>query len=152
MPGARLLDWGAHTVDLCQWANRADDTLPVEYEPSDQNIVCRYADGTTLILDFLKTPFGDRGPNWNTKLGTCPVRFRGTDGWVFVDRPGLDAHPTSLLEAKTDSEVPSRYCLFGRMRHACPSGEKPRASESSGRAKPQRRNERSDRHQSRPAV
>ena len=21
-PGARLLDWGAHTVDLCQWANK----------------------------------------------------------------------------------------------------------------------------------
>ena len=32
--GARLLDWGAHTVDLCQWANQADDTMPVEYEPS----------------------------------------------------------------------------------------------------------------------
>jgi predicted dehydrogenase len=31
--GARLLDWGAHTVDLCQWANGADDTLPIEYEP-----------------------------------------------------------------------------------------------------------------------
>ena len=28
--GARLLDWGAHTVDLCQWANQADDTLPIE--------------------------------------------------------------------------------------------------------------------------
>ncbi|MEZ6060898.1 MAG: Gfo/Idh/MocA family oxidoreductase [Planctomycetaceae bacterium] len=23
--GARLHDWGAHTVDLCQWANQADD-------------------------------------------------------------------------------------------------------------------------------
>ena len=30
----RLLDWGAHTVDLCQWANKADDTMPIEYEPS----------------------------------------------------------------------------------------------------------------------
>ena len=34
--GARLLDWGAHTVDLCQWANKADDTMPIEYEPSRQ--------------------------------------------------------------------------------------------------------------------
>ncbi|MDD4872004.1 MAG: Gfo/Idh/MocA family oxidoreductase, partial [Kiritimatiellae bacterium] len=30
--GATLLDWGAHTVDLCQWANQADETTPVEYE------------------------------------------------------------------------------------------------------------------------
>ena len=43
--GARLLDWGAHTVDLCQWANNADDTLPVEYEPSPTQITARYANG-----------------------------------------------------------------------------------------------------------
>ncbi len=43
--GAKLLDWGAHTVDLCQWANRADDTMPVEYEPSATNVTCRYANG-----------------------------------------------------------------------------------------------------------
>ena len=30
-PAARL---GAHTVDLCQWANKADDTMPIEYEPT----------------------------------------------------------------------------------------------------------------------
>ena len=35
--GAKLLDWGAHTLDLCQWANDADDTLPIEYEPTDKN-------------------------------------------------------------------------------------------------------------------
>jgi predicted dehydrogenase len=80
--GAALLDWGAHTVDLCQWANQADDTMPVEYVPSDTNITCRYENGMTLVLDFLKTPFGDRGPNWITRLGTCPVRFVGSEGSV----------------------------------------------------------------------
>jgi predicted dehydrogenase len=34
--GARVLDWGAHTVDLCQWANQADDTMPIEYEPTPE--------------------------------------------------------------------------------------------------------------------
>ena len=60
--GARLLDWGAHTLDLCQWANNADDTMPIEYEPTDQNITCTYANGVKLVIDFLKDPFGDRGP------------------------------------------------------------------------------------------
>jgi predicted dehydrogenase len=95
--GARLLDWGAHTVDLCQWANKADDTLPIEYEPTETNIVCRYANGVKLILDFLKAPFGDRSPHYITRLGTCPVRFVGEDGSVETGDAGeIVAKPDAL--------------------------------------------------------
>jgi predicted dehydrogenase len=86
--GARLLDWGAHTLDLCQWANKADDTMPIEYEPTETNIVCRYANGVKLILDFLKAPFGDRSPDYITRLGTCPVRFVGEEGSVETGDAG----------------------------------------------------------------
>lgn len=95
--GAKLLDWGAHTVDLCQWANKADDTMPIEYEPSDENIVCHYANGVKLVIDFLKQPFGDRSPHYITRLGTCPVRFIGDEGWVETGDEGeIVAHPESL--------------------------------------------------------
>jgi hypothetical protein len=95
--GARLLDWGAHTVDLCQWANQADDTMPVEYEPSGKNIVCRYANGVKLVLDFLKEPFKDRAPHYISRLGTCPVRFVGDEGWVETGDEGeVVVHPKSL--------------------------------------------------------
>jgi len=95
--GARLLDWGAHTVDLCQWANSADDTGPIEFAPQERGIECRYANGVTLFLDFLKTPFGDRGPNWNTALGTCPVKFIGSEGWVETgDSGGIDVSNEAL--------------------------------------------------------
>jgi predicted dehydrogenase len=87
--GARLLDWGAHTVDLCQWANQADDSLPLTYEASATGITCEYANGVKLVLDFLAMPFGDRGPNWNTKLGTCPVRFVGEKGSIETGDEGL---------------------------------------------------------------
>jgi predicted dehydrogenase len=94
--GARLLDWGAHTVDLCQWANKADDTMPVEYEPSETNVTAHYANGVKLVLEFLKTPFGDR-PGWVQSLGTCPVRFVGEEGWVEVgDSGGIEVKPESL--------------------------------------------------------
>jgi predicted dehydrogenase len=94
--GARLLDWGAHTVDLCQWANRADDTMPVEYEPSATKVTARYANGVQLVLDFLKTPFKER-PGWVQALGTCPVRFVGDEGWVEVgDSGGIEVQPASL--------------------------------------------------------
>lgn len=94
--GARLLDWGAHTVDLCQWANGADDTAPIEYEPIGDTIVARYANGVKLVLDCLKTPFGER-PGWVQALGTCPVRFVGDEGWVETgDSGGIEVQPASL--------------------------------------------------------
>lgn len=86
--GAKLLDWGAHTVDLCQWANQADGTMPIEYEPTPKSVICKYANGVKLVLDFIATPFGDRGPNWVTKLGTCPVRFVGDAGSIETGDSG----------------------------------------------------------------
>lgn len=85
--GAKLLDWGAHTVDLCQWANQADETLPLEYEPSEKGITATYANGVKLVLDFLKTPFQDR-PGWIQSMGTCPVRFVGDQGSVETGDSG----------------------------------------------------------------
>ncbi|TVS15299.1 MAG: gfo/Idh/MocA family oxidoreductase [Planctomycetaceae bacterium] len=95
--GARVLDWGAHTVDLCQWANQADDTMPIRYEPGEQNIVCHYANGVRLVIDFLPEPFGDRSPHYITRLGTCPVRFIGDEGWVETGDEGeIVVQPESL--------------------------------------------------------
>jgi predicted dehydrogenase len=95
--GARLLDWGAHTLDLCQWANQADETMPIEYEPSETNIICRYENGVKVVLDFLKQPFGNRDPNFITRLGTCPVRYVGDEGWVETGDSGeIVIEPASL--------------------------------------------------------
>lgn len=95
--GARLLDWGAHTLDLCQMANNADDTMPIEYEPLEDKILCRYENGVTISIDFLAEPFGDRSPHYITRLGTCPVRFVGEDGWVETGDSGeIVVNPKSL--------------------------------------------------------
>jgi len=96
--GARLLDWGAHTVDLCQWANQADNTLPLEHIPSANNIVCKYANGVELIIDFLPEPFGKREPHYITRLGTCPVRFIGTEGSVETGDEGEIVVSSKSLE------------------------------------------------------
>jgi len=94
--GCKLLDWGAHTLDLCQWANQADDTMPIEFEPGERRITARYANGVNLILDFLETPFGER-PGWIQHLGTCPVRFVGDLGWVETGDSGeIEVDPPSL--------------------------------------------------------
>ena len=98
--GARLLDWGAHTVDLCQWANQSDDTLPIAYQPHPDKIVCTYANGVELILDFLEQPFGDRSPHYITRLGTCPVRFEGEAGSVETGDSGEIVVSIDALDAE----------------------------------------------------
>lgn len=104
--GSRLLDWGAHTVDLCQWAIDADDTMPVEYVPGEKDITAHYANGVKLVMDFLETPFAER-PGWIQNLGTCPVRFVGDAGWVETgDTGGIEVGPESLQSEFPDLPQP----------------------------------------------
>jgi predicted dehydrogenase len=76
--GGGILEWGSHTVDLCQWANQADATTPVEYEPNGTQVIARYANGVKLVM---------RDTGW-LGLGTCSVRFEGDEGWVETGDSG----------------------------------------------------------------
>jgi predicted dehydrogenase len=100
--GAKLLDWGAHTVDLCQWASGHDHTTPVEFEPDGGTIQARYASGLKLVM----RPTGWIGQPTQSanaanfavgSTGTCPVRFEGDEGWVETgDNGAIELHPASL--------------------------------------------------------
>jgi len=85
--GGGILEWGSHTVDMCQWANQADDTTPVEYEPQGTGAIARYANGVKLVM---------RDSGW-LGLGTCSVRFEGDEGWVETGDSGkMEMFPESL--------------------------------------------------------
>ncbi len=89
--GGGCLEWGSHCVDLCQWANDADNTAPVEYEPTNNELHARYANGVKLVM---------RNDGW-LPLGSCPVRFEGDTGWVETADDGeLVASSPALLEGK----------------------------------------------------
>ena len=84
--GGGITEWGSHTLDLCQLANDAQLSSPVEYERDGDTMVCTYANGVKCIL---------RKPGWK---GTCGVRFEGTEGWVQTDDSGqVQVHPDSLM-------------------------------------------------------
>ncbi len=76
--GGGILEWGSHTVDLCQWVGDVDDTAPIEYDPKGMDgitpysIECKYASGLKLVI----RDSGFLG------LGSCHARFEGEGGWV----------------------------------------------------------------------
>jgi predicted dehydrogenase len=94
--GGGVLEWGSHCVDLCQWAVN-DCPPPVEYDPpKNDELVARYENGTELI-------FREKG--W-IPLGSCPVRFEGTEGWVEAGDSGkiVLSSPT-LLAGREVAEI-----------------------------------------------
>lgn len=92
--GYNILEWGSHTVDLCQWAAQADGTTPIEYEVDGGTINARYANGIKLVMRL--SGFNNEG-KW-AGLGTCPIRFEGADGWVeAADSGRLAASKPELL-------------------------------------------------------
>jgi hypothetical protein len=89
--GGGCLEWGSHCVDLCQWANDADKTAPLEYEPVGKELHARYENGVKLVM---------RDDGW-LKLGSCPVRFEGETGWVETGDDGdIVASAPALLVGK----------------------------------------------------
>ncbi len=92
--GGGILEWGSHTVDLCQWANDADNTAPVEYEPKGKHVLARYANGVNLVM---------RDTGW-LGLGTCSVRFEGDEGWVETGDSGKMEVSPSLAAERRDTQ------------------------------------------------
>ncbi|MGQ9732331.1 MAG: Gfo/Idh/MocA family protein [Candidatus Zipacnadales bacterium] len=107
--GGRLTDWGAHLIDLAQWANDTEHTGPVEVEgtgkfpPREElfntayefDIDYRYANGVTMkVLS--------REPG---------IRFEGTEGWIGFNgwRAPLEASHPAILESEIGPEEVHLY-------------------------------------------
>ena len=83
--GGGILEWGTHTVDLCQWANQSDETVPIEYWATynangdkTSRVEARYENGVKLVM---------RDNGW-LGLGSCAVRYVGEEGWVETGDSG----------------------------------------------------------------
>lgn len=91
--GWGLHDWASHTLNLCQWANHADATTPLEYWFEDEKFYATYANGVKLVM---------RLAGWNKEgswlgLGSCPVRYVGEKGWVEAGDKGEIAYSDPAL-------------------------------------------------------
>ena len=101
-----MTDWGAHHVDIANWAIGATDTGPSKITPLDFKMACEHKDGYPLVdnrynsatnfnvqvdmpggVEMLITSAGDNG-----------ILFEGTDGRIFVNRGKLTGKPVEDLE------------------------------------------------------
>jgi predicted dehydrogenase len=92
--GGGILEWGSHTVDLCQWAAKKDHTQPVTYEPGGGNsgpyaVNCTFADGLQLAIV-------DEGWDGRLGLGACTIRYEGDNGWIETGDTGKIATSENL--------------------------------------------------------
>ena len=92
-----ITGWGSHHIDSAHWGMDTEYTGPIEIEGWAEyskegvwdvhgafRIEYKYANGVTLFC----------ADNTVNKQG---VVFEGTEGWIYVKRGFIDAHPKSLV-------------------------------------------------------
>jgi predicted dehydrogenase len=99
--GGQLMDWVGHHVDIAHWGLGFDYEGPHEIEghgeyPKDglwntatkYRLTAKYPKGITMTI---------AGGHRDIRGGT---KWIGEDGWVWVDRGGMDANPKEILKEK----------------------------------------------------
>ncbi|MFH1269235.1 MAG: Gfo/Idh/MocA family oxidoreductase [Planctomycetota bacterium] len=105
-----IVNWGVHHLDIAHWGCPSISERPCRVtcrsvyrtHPVCDNISSWQAD--FVFDDGLKMQFTDTGNP--LPQGT---RFIGDEGWVHVNRAGIEAEPASLLEVRIPPEKPSLY-------------------------------------------
>jgi predicted dehydrogenase len=103
-------NWGIHHLDIAQWGNGTESTGPIEVEghgefPKEGLADCalswmvenRFSNGVTLV--HMDDETSKKHPMQKNGHGHG-IMFLGTEGWVHVDREGMDAEPASLLKTQ----------------------------------------------------
>jgi predicted dehydrogenase len=106
--GGKFIDWGAHHLDIVQWALGMDNSGPVEIQgegifpkdgiydtPVDFDVHFKYSNGIKVHA--------------STKYSGTGIKFIGSDGWIFVSRSDLKAEPDSLLTSKISENETHLY-------------------------------------------
>lgn len=116
--GGQLMDWVGHHVDIAHWGLGFDYTGPHEIEgtgeypkdglwnsPTKYRLTAKYPNDVTMII---------AGGYGDIRGGT---KWIGADGWVWVDRGGLDAEPKGILDEKIGPDEIHLYDSPGHWRN-----------------------------------
>jgi predicted dehydrogenase len=106
-----IAGWGIHPLDIALWGGGEKVACPLEIEGKgvwptkgvcdtalNWHVVAKYDSGVTM--NFTGNPYPDE---WKKRYGRTTshgTAFEGTEGWVHVDRSGINAHPKELLNTQ----------------------------------------------------
>ncbi len=106
--GGQMTNWGAHYLDIAQWALDADKSGPVEIEgkgkfpksglfntPTEASIKYTYDNGVEMYCKM---------------TGRHSIDFWGSEGRIYVTRGKIEAWPASLLDSPLKSDEERLYC------------------------------------------
>lgn len=107
-----IAGWGAHPLDIAQWGLGMDDTGPVHYEGvgalptrgllstiEEWDVHCTYANGVKMrfMSVRLAKPYVMK---YRTRWSNHGTTFFGSEGWISVDRGGVEYSNPKLREVK----------------------------------------------------
>jgi len=109
--GGKITDWGAHHVDIANWALGGGDTGPSKVTPVEFTLPVPYKDGFPLVQDqynaatrfTIKVDMPSDVELIITSEGDNGILFEGTEGRFFVNRGKITGKPVENLK---DSPLP----------------------------------------------
>lgn len=118
--GGTMTDWGAHHNDIAYWAiglvapnkvssERLSEPVPGGYNAyADYSVHYTYANGIKLNIRTTKDD-SIYGEHLNPDGQSNGIRFEGTDGWIWVNRDGIEASDPELLKAPLADDATRLY-------------------------------------------
>jgi predicted dehydrogenase len=118
--GGTMTDWGAHHMDIGYWAIGLPAPTKIESkaltEPipngftaiSDYEVKFTYPNGVVFNVKTTQddSPFG---AVINEKGQRNGIRFEGTDGWIWVNRDGMNAHDMDIFRTPLPEDADRLY-------------------------------------------
>lgn len=103
--GGEVTDWGAHFVDIAQWAIGAENTGPTLIEPLSSEFLTPYEKGYPTVSDTFNTPtqfavrclFGDDLEMRLQSGGRAGITVEAEKGTIFFNHGGLYGGPVDAI-------------------------------------------------------
>lgn len=135
--GGQVTNWGAHYLDIAQWALDADGSGPVAVEgkgvfpreglfdtATQVDFRCTYANGVRVTCRTRTDGFPDGA-----------IRFVGTEGWLMVNRTQFDSNRKAILRQWTrphEIRLPRSYDHVGNFLECVRTRQRPVADAEIG--------------------